>query len=452
MIVNTEEILGNLRVLLAGNSGFEHADVCIRHARSMNIGAHQSRLEDLSESSNLEIALRLQNAQACIVLRSSESEKSALKTLVNQGLSLLRSAKTGPIQPIVPCESAAPSMDERSEASTEIPKEEKIQRVLNLVSNIMKNPDSPLEEVYGKYVETEVSERYWTLGSQKSLYLKKSWNELRTRSLARLHGREPFLEICEEKPHYFDLDWTAVARKSAQLAWSLRDSKSIASGQYRCLVDNAIVIRFLYLLGQQLQGNRVARGLSCFKRDEISKPLMSTKVTVFDQPQDFKRSGFRPFDSEGFPTQRNFFVRNGILENFSVDAASAKDLGIPRNGQATRDDLSQHPQPGFHNLTIEPGSVDFVDLERELGFGLRLVSVDAFELIQPRTGQFLASFSGFLMDKGQIQHPFSRILVRGDLQSFFSNIIALDRDLVSRGRCAAPAVLLDSIRVVGEGN
>jgi PmbA protein len=449
--VNTDEILSNLRAFLAGHTGFEAADVCIRKTDCLSIGAHQSRLEDFSSSSQVEIGLRLQKAGACVVTKVSESEKASLKDMVSRTVELLKNSKFGPAQTIVPLDSTADSMEESSSSMIEIPDTEKVQRVLNLVSNVMKNPESPIQEVYGKYLEIESSERYWTLGSPKSLFYKKTRHELRTRALAELRGREPFIEVAEEKSQYFDLDWSHIARRTAQLGRGLRGSKSAEMGVYRCLMDPAVGLRLLQFLGQQLQGNRVARGLSCLKKEEIGQTLVSKKVTILDEGPDHKRGGFRPFDSEGFPTQKNVFIRGGVLESFALDSTAALELSMDRNGQATRDELSQHPQPGFHNLTIEPGNLDFVDLERELGTGLRLISVDSIDLIQPRTGQFLASFSGFMMEKGQITHPCSRILVQGDLQSLFSNIIALGRDLVSRGRYGAPACLVDGVRVVGEG-
>lgn len=450
--MRTDDIIGDLRVLVASQSGFDRADICARATEVKSIGAHQNRLEDFSYSMNWEIALRLQKGESCVVVSGSSPEKDFLKSLVDQATSLLRSARFGPTAKIRTIENDSDSMDEGPDQELEIPSEEKAQRVLNLVSNVSKGSTSPIEEVYGKYTEQKVSERYWSSGSNKSLYLVKKNFQIKTRTLARLKGREPFIEFYEDRAQYFDLDWSKLAKNSGLLAGRLANSSSLGAGSYRCLMDAPVVTKLLALLGQQLQGNRVARGLSCFKKDEIGKAIFSPKLTVLDDPRDFKRWGFRPFDAEGIATQRNIFIRSGVLESIALDAQAAEDLMLKPNGQAVRDNLLFHPQPGFHNLTIEPGTIDFVDLERELGKGIRLISVDSLELTQPRIGQFLASFSGFMMEKGQITQSLSRILVRGDLQNVFSNIIAVGRDLHFSGRCAAPAVLVDSMFVMGEQN
>jgi predicted Zn-dependent protease len=147
--MQTDSAIGDLRALIAGQNGFDQADICVRRTETKCVGAHQNRIEDFSFTDHWEVSLRLQKALSCVVVSTSSPERDSLKNLVQEALKLLRNARHGPSAKIRPLENAVDSMEEGEENQVDIPDEEKAQRVLNLVGNIMRSSEGSIEEAYG---------------------------------------------------------------------------------------------------------------------------------------------------------------------------------------------------------------------------------------------------------------------------------------------------------------
>jgi PmbA protein len=224
------------------------------------------------------------------------------------------------------------------------------------------------------------------------------------------------------------------------------------AGKHRILFAPQVASRWIWYLGQALRGDLVASGLSFFADSKNYKlgetPVSSSEFILVDDPQYKKSVGLALWDSEGYPTQRNEFISGGILKIFPHNYQSSLALKQARTGNAVRGWGQLEPIVGSHNLCMEPGKRDFVDLLRNLGSGLLVEGIDSIESIHLPTGEFTVGCVGHRVENGVEGEPVGRFVIKGKLQDLFRNVGGVGRDIRWYGRVASGSLLCDDVLVV----
>jgi PmbA protein len=132
-------------------------------------------------------------------------------------------------------------------------------------------------------------------------------------------------------------------------------------------------------------------------------------------------------------------VRGGVVEGYFLGSYSARKLGMQTTGNAG----------GHHNLVVEPGSLDFRGMLREMGRGL-LVTELLGHGINPVTGDYSRGAAGFWVEGGEICFPVEEITIAGNLKDMFSGIAAVGNDVLVRSGRSCGSVLVEKMTIAGE--
>jgi PmbA protein len=218
----------------------------------------------------------------------------------------------------------------------------------------------------------------------------------------------------------------------------------MATGRMTVVYDPRVSISLVGHVASAANGAAIARGTS-FLRDKLGQEILAPATQITDDPLRKRALGSRPFDGEGVAGAPFHLVKDGVLQTWLLDSATARELGLETNGRATR--RGANPSPGATNLTLLPGEQSPEDLIGGIERGLYVTELigHGANLI---TGDYSRGASGFVIENGAIGHPVSEITIAGNLTDMFRNLRAAN-DLVYRFAVNAPTVAVESLTVAG---
>ncbi len=442
-----------IRALISGLPGIDGAEVVLRHRKSLKLESNDLKLESSVASDSIGVGLRLVKNKRVAQSYCSTTDIPELKATVSRCEKMLEDAPEDQSLQIEPMAYDGPSASVQFVDNTfsMIPTEEKIQRLFNLESNVLKSDPSIKRTRGTQYQESHLKEWLWTLGSKKVLNSERNWGYLATSAVAELPGGKD-AQIGSEyeiQSQYYNLNWSAVAKNAGQLASKLLGARSLPTGHYSVLFNNRVMTDLVELLGAAFSGENVNRGLSFLKND-LGKKVFSPLVHLYGDPHLSKAVGSCYWDSEGTPTSKMSFVKDGIVQNFSYNHRSARVAKTKSTGHAIRRSERGGTEVGFHNLCLEPGNKDYVDLLREMNRGLVVYKVLGIHTANPVTGDFSFGASGMWVENGSEQRPVSGVAVAGNIKTLFSRVTAIGRDIRWVSGVGSPSVVFEDVSVSGE--
>ena len=237
-----------------------------------------------------------------------------------------------------------------------------------------------------------------------------------------------------------------VGREAARRAASRLGARKIASTTAPVIFENRIATALLGPFIGAISGPSVARGVS-FLKDRLGEAVFARAITLVDDPHRPRGLGSSPFDDEGARNRRTALVDQGVLTTWLQNAASARQLGMPLTGHASRGSAGP-AGVGTSNLTLEPGDRDLAGLMADAGTGLLVTSMFGPSL-NANTGDWSVGCSGFWFEGGEIAYPVSEITVAGALPDIYARLVP-GADLEVRGSANSPSLLVDALSIAGK--
>lgn len=249
----------------------------------------------------------------------------------------------------------------------------------------------------------------------------------------------------EGRIHQADLsDPAEIGRKAGERAVKRLGPRQMETGKGVVVYDPRVSSGLIGHLAGAANGAAIVRGTS-FLRERLGTAVFSKDIFVNDDPLRPRGLASRPFDGEGVAAKSLDLVKDGVLQSWILDSASARELGLVTNGRAARG--SSSTSPATTNLTLSPGIKSPADLIAEAGSGLYVT-----ELIgrgaNTMTGDYSRGAAGFAIENGVLAYPVSEITIAGNLVEMFKNMKPAD-DLVYRFAVNAPTVAVDGLTIAG---
>ncbi len=217
------------------------------------------------------------------------------------------------------------------------------------------------------------------------------------------------------------------------------------TGAFPVLYDERISSGLIGHLVGAINGSAITRGSSWLK-DAMGEQVLPLGLTITEDPTRKRIGGSRPFDGEGLPVSIRHLVRDGILQSWTLDLATARQLGLQSTGNASRG-TSSPPSPGAGNLELTQGTKSKAELLADMGTGLLITSLIGSS-INPTTGDYSRGASGFWVENGQITHPVNECTIAGNLRDMLKRLIPANdaRAYLSR---VVPSLLVEGLMLAG---
>ncbi len=249
----------------------------------------------------------------------------------------------------------------------------------------------------------------------------------------------------DSRIHAGDLDAAeAIGRRAGERAVRRLNPAKVATGRYAIVLDPLVSRGLIGGLIGALNGAAIARRTS-FIKDRMNEQVLPEGIDLIDDPQLPRRAGSRPFDGEGVRGEKLMLVENGILRHWTLDSATARELGLPSNGRAARS--SGGVSPTSTNVTMTHGARSAAELIADTHQGIYVTETigHGANLV---TGDYSCGASGFLIENGQLAGPVSEFTIAGHLTDMFMAVEpANDGD--ARFSLVVPTLRIGEMTVAG---
>ncbi|MCB1464370.1 MAG: TldD/PmbA family protein, partial [Nitratireductor sp.] len=244
--------------------------------------------------------------------------------------------------------------------------------------------------------------------------------------------------------HLEDLkDPAEIGRTAGERVVRRLNPRQVASGAVPVIFDRRISSGMLGALMSAINGASVARKTS-FLRDAMGKQVANGAITIDDDPLRPRGLGSRPFDGEGMAPAPITFVEAGVLKDWVLDWAAARELGLA----ASNARASRGGSPSPTNCHIAAGATSVADMMAGIGTGLLLTETIGHggNMV---TGDYSKGAAGYWIENGEPAYPVSEITIAGNLKDMFLNMIPAD-DLEFRNAANAPSLLIEGMTIGGK--
>lgn len=194
-----------------------------------------------------------------------------------------------------------------------------------------------------------------------------------------------------------------------------------------------------------INGAAIARGTS-FLKESMGEAVFSPGINIIDDPLRPRGPSSKPFDGEGFLTNRKTLIEDGKLTTWVLDLASARQLGLESTGNASRG-TGGPPSPGTSNVYLEAGEPSPEELMADIEEGFYITELIGMG-INGLTGDYSRGASGFWIEKGKIAFPVSEMTIASNLKDMFKTLRPAN-DLVFRFGTDAPTIRVEGMTVAG---
>ncbi|MFZ5979418.1 MAG: TldD/PmbA family protein [Candidatus Zixiibacteriota bacterium] len=152
-----------------------------------------------------------------------------------------------------------------------------------------------------------------------------------------------------------DIDFEALAKKAVTKCDLSRNPREIEPGDYEVILEPPAVAEMLEWLNYVSFGSKPFLQGTSFLSGRVGKKVTSNQVTIYDDGLDAKSLAF-PFDFEGVPKKKVFFLNKGVVKGSVYDRTAALKAKTKSTGHALTPDHSDEGAIGF-NIHMTPGKV-----------------------------------------------------------------------------------------------
>jgi PmbA protein len=247
--------------------------------------------------------------------------------------------------------------------------------------------------------------------------------------------------------HATDLDSAqAIGRRAGERAVKRLNPRKVATRRVPVVFDSRVSGSLVGHLASAVNGSAVARKTS-FLRDKLGDKLFPSGVDIIDDPLRPRGLRSRPFDAEGIAGRKLKLVRDGVLETWLLDCATARELDLETTGHAQRG-VSSTPSPGASNLHLTAGAKRPDELIADIEDGFYITDMIGMG-VNLVTGDYSRGASGFWIENGERTYPVSEVTIAGHLLEMFASL-APANDLIFRYGTNAPTVRVEGMTVAGQ--
>jgi PmbA protein len=246
--------------------------------------------------------------------------------------------------------------------------------------------------------------------------------------------------------HAADLESAqAVGRSAGERAVNRLNPRKVATRRVPVIFDRRIAGSLVGHIASAANGSPVARKTS-FLRDKRGEQILARGIDVIDDP--LRRRGLRsrPFDAEGVAASVHKVVDDGVLQNWLLDCATARELNLATNGHAQRG-VSSTPSPAPSNLHLTAGRKSPSELIGEITDGFFVTSLIGMG-VNMITGNYSRGASGFWIENGELTFAVSEVTIAGRLLDMFKGLEPAN-DLQFRYGTNAPTLRVEGLTVAG---
>jgi PmbA protein len=433
----------------ARRAGADSADAIAVDGTSVSIDVRAGALEHAERSEGVDVGLRVLVGQRQACVSSSDTKPETLLQVAERAVAMAKEAPEDPYAGLADPTQLATAIDtERLELfdPSEEPDPAALQdAAARAEAAALRNPDiSQVQSASAGYSRRRI---HLDATNGFSAGYARTDSGL---SCVAISGTGAAMERdydYDSRVFYADLrDAEEIGTIAAARAVERVGARKPKTGAYPVLFDERISSGLIGHLLQATNGMMIARG-SSWLRDALGEQVLPKGLSVIENPHRARVTGSKLFDAEGLPTSRRAIVDDGVLTGWTLDLATARQLGLQSTANAARG-TGGPPNPSLTNIALTQGDQSRNDLIKQMGTGLLVTSMIG-STINPNTGDYSRGASGFWIENGEITHAVNECTVAGNLRDMLMSITPANDGRAHLSR-VVPSLLVEGLTLAGE--
>ena len=227
-----------------------------------------------------------------------------------------------------------------------------------------------------------------------------------------------------------------IGLKAAENTLARMGAIKPVTGKYPVVFGPRVARSISGHISSAIKGSAIARKTS-FLKDMMHEKIANSSINMIDDPFLKRGLGSRLFDREGLGCSKRLMIKDGVLQGWFLDLASAKQLNMQPTGNAN----------GTSNFMIMPGDITPENLIKGISDGFYVTDMIGSS-VSMVTGDYSRGASGFWIKNGQLSYPISEATIAGNLKEMFMTLKpANDVDLSYS--VTSPTLLIDGMTIAG---
>ncbi|MCV6591881.1 MAG: TldD/PmbA family protein [Silicimonas sp.] len=432
----------------ASKAGAEAADAIATEGHSLSIEVREGALEQAERSEGVEIGLRVLVGQRQACVSASDASDATMAEMAERAVAMAQIAP--------------------EDAHIGLAEAGQLARSWNLAElDLLEEAEEPAPEALQAAAERAEAAALAVDGvsqvqSAAGAYSRSAIHLAASNGFSGGYARSSHGLYCVaisgtglemERDHYGDAriyrgDLTSpeeIGREAAERAVARAGARKPKTGAFPVLYDERVSSSLIGHLLQAANGAAVARG-SSWLREKLGEQVLPEGLSLIEDPHRARVGGSKPFDAEGLATRRRAIVEDGVLTGWTLDLATARQLGMDSTGSAARGPHGP-PSPTVTNVALTEGAQSREDLLRDMGTGLLVTSMIG-STISPTTGDYSRGASGFWVENGEIAYPVNECTIAGNLHDMLRHLRPANdaRHHLSR---VVPSLLVEGMTLAG---
>lgn len=440
---DTLNILNDL-VAKAKKMGADAVDSVAVDATSTGVSWRDGKLEDVEGNEGSDIGLRVMIGKNQAIVSSSDRRPAALNDLVTRAMEMARAVPEDPYcglaDPDCLFKGALPDLELYDDTHVSA---DALAKMASIMEDAMYSIDGVTNSAGGGASSGSWSMAMATSDGFASHYKGSSFSGSISAIAGEGTGMESDYDFTSAR-YFSDLDDMAVIGANAgKKAVRRLNPQRIESGEMSVVFDPRVANSLLGHFAGAINGSSIARGTS-FLKDAMDTNIFSNDVTIIDDPLMVRGLKSRPFDGEGVSATRQSLVENGLLKQWVLNSATARQLGLATTGHASRG-TSSPPGIGTSNLYIAAGALSPDALMADIKDGVYITELIGMG-VNGVTGDYSRGAAGFIIKNGKILTPVNEITIASNLKEMFKRMIVAD-DLEFKYGTNSPTLRIDGMMV-----
>ena len=243
-----------------------------------------------------------------------------------------------------------------------------------------------------------------------------------------------------------------IAKMGVDEALSKIGGTSIASGNYKVIINNEAMVSLLSTFAGVFSGDAVQKGLSLLK-DKEGEIIAADIVNLVDDPHLEDGLASVSFDDEGVATLKTYLIKNGKLNSLLHNLKTANKAGVKSTGNGFKSSYASPISVSPTNFYIEPGINSLEEMTKKINKGLIITDFAGLHSgANSITGDFSLAAKGFYIEDGIKTHPVEQITVAGNFFTLLNNIEEIGSDLkFPMSSVGSPSIVIKELSIAGEG-
>ncbi|HUH82796.1 MAG TPA: TldD/PmbA family protein [Nitrososphaerales archaeon] len=144
-------------------------------------------------------------------------------------------------------------------------------------------------------------------------------------------------------------------------------------------------------------------GESYLKADSLGRKVGSPEANVSDDPTLLHSNGYVPVDDEGVVASKRRLIKEGVINEFLQNRATATEFGVKSNGASRSVSFNREPIIRMSNTFVEPGDYTTEELLKEVRHGVLFKTFTEWNIDDKRLNQRYVALEAYSIEQGELK-------------------------------------------------